>query len=671
MNRQISLFYTNENPNPTKTNDKNVIQATNVKFIGSEMTNYSLLFDNYDELYAITYSTSINFIPKIAEKFKKCEIIFGNSTVLNSSLEYICAFQTKIKEGLIKTISNDTSKEKLISLISNNLLSLYISRSTKSHEKIYILKNSLTNKTRVITGSANLSYIAFNGIQREQFIVFDNDIKAYNHYYELFNDFKMSCDTAFSNSELLTLKKNSQIDDILPSLLLNDKPIALTTEKDNNVSFTTDVEKLAKKYKSIIPSELNKTKFILKPENNTKIKLELKKLKTDEKEKKKIYPQLDLNYENNTAYFNDIELNLNDINSENVKNTLEFFNTFLTNFDTIAAGDIKEAKRNYFLLANWFFASPFFPYLRYNEFVNNGNLTNFPIYAVCYGSSNGGKTMFAKILSKMLTGKDIPIKNGNDFKKTEIFALKDVIHGIPIIFDEVSQAKFKEHGEELIKYDEYEIKNMNLTYPAILMTSNDIKCVKQELVKRLFSCPISISIDRIRASNNTKIIRTGISKITNDFYKQYLNKMFPIVKDMTIKIQTDENYIPDIFFESSKILQELFNTYLGYIPEYANIAKRDEDYISAKVTCQNLIRKLKTAWKLEKYNFEINEKENRLVYNAPDHNKATYLHSEIPVGLEFDPYISGSKVSLNLDAAKKLCNINFKFTLKDKLILKK
>lgn len=671
MNRQISLFYTNENPNPTKTNDKNVIQATNVKFIGSEMTNYSLLFDNYDELYAITYSTSINFIPKIAEKFKKCEIIFGNSTVLNSSLEYICAFQTKIKEGLIKTISNDTSKEKLISLISNNLLSLYISRSTKSHEKIYILKNSLTNKTRVITGSANLSYIAFNGIQREQFIVFDNDTKAYNHYYELFNDFKMSCDTAFSNSELLTLKKNSQIDDILPSLLLNDKPIAITTEKDNNVSFTTDVEKLAKKYKSIIPSELNKTKFILKPENNTKIKLELKKLKADEKEKKKIYPQLDLNYENNTAYFNNIELNLNDINSENVKNTLEFFNTFLTNFDTIAAGDIKEAKRNYFLLANWFFASPFFPYLRYNEFVNNGNLTNFPIYAVCYGSSNSGKTMFAKMLSKMLTGKDIPIKNGNDFKKTEIFALKHVIHGIPIIFDEVSQAKFKEHGEELIKYDEYEIKNMNLTYPAILMTSNDIKCVKQELVKRLFSCPISISIDRIRASNNTKIIRTGISKITNDFYKQYLNKMFPIVKDMTIKIQTDKNYIPDIFFESSKILQELFNTYLGYIPEYAIIAKRDEDYISAKVTCQNLIRKLKTAWKLEKYNFKINEKENRLVYNAPDHNKATYLHSEIPVGLEFDPYISGSKVSLNLDAAKKLCNINFKFTLKDKLILKK
>ena len=145
MNRQISLFYTNENPNPTKTNDKNVIQATNVKFIGSEMTNYSLLFDNYDELYAITYSTSINFIPKIAEKFKKCEIIFGNSTVLNSSLEYICAFQTKIKEGLIKTISNDTSKEKLISLISNNLLSLYISRSTKSHEK-NLYSKKLINK---------------------------------------------------------------------------------------------------------------------------------------------------------------------------------------------------------------------------------------------------------------------------------------------------------------------------------------------------------------------------------------------------------------------------------------------------------------------------------------------------------------------------------------------
>ncbi len=672
MNEQVNMFNTKEEVEKNETlNDKNTIQVTNAKFVDSEETNYNLLFNGYDELYAITYSSSISFIPVIAEKFKKCEIIFGNSTVLDSSLEYICAFQSKIKEGIIKTISSNKSKEKIISLISDDSLTFYISRSTKSHEKIYILKNSSTNDSRVIIGSANLSYIAFNGIQREQFVVFNNDDKAFNYYFNNFNIFKFSCDTALTKAEISNMKRNIPINDIIPSLLLNEKQITINNNKSNDIAFTTDVRNLARKYKSVMPSTLNKSKFILKPENNNKIKLDIKKLYNDEKEKRLVYPQLNLNYDNNTAFLNDKQLDLNNINSENITNTLKFFDTFFNNFDSIAAGDVKNAKRNYFLLANWFFASPFFAYLRYHEFTNGGSLVNFPIYAVCYGASNGGKTMFAKMLSKMLSGKDIPIKNGNNFKKTEIFALKDLIHGIPIIFDEVPQSKFKEHGEELIKYDELEIQNMNLTYPAILMTSNDIKCVKQELVKRVFSCPINISIDRILANNNTKIIRTGISKITNDFYNEYLKRMFPIVNQMVEKIKTDNEYNPDIFFESSKVIRDIFKEYLGYIPDYAEVATRDGDYYSSKITCQNLIQKLKTAWKLERNNFEINIKENRLIYTAPDHNKATYLSNEIPGGLEFDPKYSGNKVSLNLDAAKRLCNIDFNFTLKDKLKFRK
>lgn len=53
------------------------LQVVKAKFIGTESTDWVELFDGFDELYAITFSSGIDFTCKVVKRFKYAEIIFG------------------------------------------------------------------------------------------------------------------------------------------------------------------------------------------------------------------------------------------------------------------------------------------------------------------------------------------------------------------------------------------------------------------------------------------------------------------------------------------------------------------------------------------------------------------------------------------------------------------
>lgn len=53
-----------------------------------------------------------------------------------------------------------------------------------------------------------------------------------------------------------------------------------------------------------------------------------------------------------------------------------------------------------FLFANWYLVSPFMPYLRIVSSQNGQDIKQFPVYAILYGESNGGKTEFINLLTK-------------------------------------------------------------------------------------------------------------------------------------------------------------------------------------------------------------------------------------------------------------------------------
>ncbi len=145
------------------------------------------LFDGFDELYAITFSSGIDFTCKVVKRFKYAEIIFGCEDVLNHGIATIMAVQ----QSLVEIIPKNKSANELSKMMKEEQLILFVSRDIKSHEKIFCLKAE-DGRVRVITGSANLSSSAFCGFQRENITYYDDE-DAYAWYKERFDGFREQC----------------------------------------------------------------------------------------------------------------------------------------------------------------------------------------------------------------------------------------------------------------------------------------------------------------------------------------------------------------------------------------------------------------------------------------------------------------------------------------------
>lgn len=151
-------------------------------------TNWEELFDGFDRLYAITFSSGIEFVNKVINKFSYAEVVFGCEKIIANDIAAIMSVQIDSVQRLAKS----KSAGNLANRLDDGSLQLYVSRDTKSHEKIFILESADHKRVRVITGSANMSASAFCGIQRENIVCFDDEA-AFSHYKVLFETFKETC----------------------------------------------------------------------------------------------------------------------------------------------------------------------------------------------------------------------------------------------------------------------------------------------------------------------------------------------------------------------------------------------------------------------------------------------------------------------------------------------
>ena len=132
---------------------------------------------------ATIHSMPLHILPGSASStafFTDAEIIFGCDEVISYSLQEIMAYQYKTIERMRETAGR--MKLDLISRIEAETLRFYVARSVLSHEKIYLL-SAKDGRKRVIMGSANLSFSAFGGKQRENICYLDGD-RAYDWYWD-------------------------------------------------------------------------------------------------------------------------------------------------------------------------------------------------------------------------------------------------------------------------------------------------------------------------------------------------------------------------------------------------------------------------------------------------------------------------------------------------------
>ena len=635
--------------------NKQKIDVVKMDFLEAETTTWQELFSGYNKLYAITYSSGIGFIYELLKRFDYSEIIFGFDGVMSYSIQEIMAYQQKTIERIIE--SSNKTKTDLISKIDNSELKMYISHTKLSHEKIYLLEAD-DGRKRVITGSANMSYSAFTGIQRENIIYLDN-LKAFDWYFESFNYLKENSTDNITKNALMVSDYANNIDELPISQTVKSKKV-LAIQPDlsvkDEIRYALDISKLKSKLSPLMPKSDKRGKILLSPENILQTRRKVVDSNIQEKELRSEYPQLVIDIENMDVTLNDTLLNLNPTYEE-IQNDVNLFMEYMEGYNRFH-GDVKGLQYKYYSFAIWFFTTPFMANMRNVAVKYNQNLLPYPVFGILYGQSKAGKTKFLETLLKMMIGQK-PKISAPDFTKTSIDGLKRTVKGAPIIVDDLTQTRFNQHAIELIKNEEFGVEQNLSFYPAVVISANeDIKAVAPEIVRRTVICHVQAGIKNTEMMK-TRTVRKVQNNIGTALYREYLRRMLETIPDLINNIK-DENLegIVDILEVSSEVIFNIINEYKTKdLPNYIRKLSLD-DYFGDRITGAQAIKAIKNAWEINRKGFEVNRKRSQLIYNAAQTWEADRILKELPEDLKARR--SREFIIMDLDKATEFFNINFK-----------
>ena len=634
------------------------LEVVKLDYLGSDSMTWKDLFSGFNRIKAITFSSGIGFVYQLLELFEDAEIIFGCEEVMSYSLQEIMAYQNKLIERIREKES--AAKTKLIGRVEKGDVRLFVARKQLSHEKIYLLEADDVRK-RVIMGSANMSFNAFGGRQRENISYIDGDA-AYERYLESYNELKSASVDSITKKALEIADATDNLDALpISETVRVEKAVYIepvkTTEDD--VRFVLDTRELAKRIKPTIPvtkADKKAGKILISPEVIQKIRRQIVKEQEDERERRNEYPQLEVDVEHSAVTLNHSVLDLHP-DADAIRLDAELFAKYMSGYGRFH-GDNLGMQERYYEFANWFFCSPFMAVMRDTALRYDQKTLPYPVFGLVYGQSKAGKTSFLETLLKMMIGQKTKI-NAPEFTRTTIDGLRHEVHGAPIIVDDLTNARFNQHAIETIKNDDFGYIDHLLTYPAVVISANeDVKAVAPEVIRRTVICRVQAGLTNTEVMKSN-VVRSVQQKIGTAFYREYLRRMLELLPDMMEKLKDDdpEAQSPDILETSSKVLRSIFAANLKELPSYIRELSL-ENYFSEQVTGKYAIQTIRTAWASNPKAFEVNKRTNIVRYEAGENWDADRLMKELPETLCAKR--SRDSVIMDLDAAKEFFGIDFK-----------
>ncbi len=641
-----------------KTTNRRKLDVVKLNYDHAESVSWQQLFSGYQHLRAITFSSGINFTYKLLEMFETAEIIFGCEGVMSYTLQEVMAYQDKLIERIRTNTSGE--RERLISRIDDGSVHFFVARNRLSHEKIYLLSSDSGEK-RVVMGSANMSYQAFGGMQRENICYIDGEA-AYDWYSDVFDSLKRDSTDEITRKALDIADLEDNIDELpIAGTIKANKVLVIEPCKEDKeeVQFIMDAKKAAESITPMLPKPEKKSgKLIVSPDVITKLRRHILDERTRNKELRSEYPQLVIDAFEGTASLNGERLDLSP-EKDAVGQDVELFLKYMDGYNKFH-GDVAGMQFRYFEFANWFFCSPFMATMRDLAARFDQNKLPYPVFGLVYGQSKAGKTSFLETLLKMMIGQK-PKVSAPDFTRSSIEGLKRTVQGAPIIVDDLTNTRFNQHAIETIKNDDFGVSDHLTNYSAVVISANeDVKAVAPEVIRRTVICRVEAGLTNTEVMKSN-IVRSVQQKIGTGFYREYLRRMLDVMPELIEALQDDNTEsAPDILRYSSQIIVDIISEYTESIPSYIRPLSL-ENYFSEQVTGKYAIKTIQNAWKTSRKSFVINKKSNELRYNAGATYEADRLMKELPETLEARK--SRDWVVMNLDEARHFFELPFKAPL--------
>jgi hypothetical protein len=207
---------------------------------------------------------------------------------------------------------------------------------------------------------------------------------------------------------------------------------------------------------------------------------------------------------------------------------------------------------------------PAAPYLRQAAVPVGIDPWVYPVYAVLFGRSSGGKTLFTKVAARSMFGFEKMIRSGQ-FTANGALGLRERLGSIPLLIDDVTRDKFTRYVPDLVRTDQ----EMSATYaPIVLTTNRDVSSIPPDLTKRMVTCHIDAAIPENRSATE-RIAPLALREIGTDLYRAYLQRLIPEISTMRAEIDAEAAQFPDLLARSSEILRDIMGEALGDVPTWA------------------------------------------------------------------------------------------------------
>jgi hypothetical protein len=557
------------------------------ELLSCDQTTWGELFDGFTSLQAITFSSSLEMLLRLADRLDDLEIVFGSESILSrehlalaQASQTIQAYgfadalidQKALVEALARLLGR--TGQRLLERVAAGSLRFRLLRGRPSHEKLYLLSGPAGR--RVITGSANLSLAAFEGRQHEVYVAFDGEPAwaVFDGYYQ--RDWRDS--VPVEADALVVQRADGARVARDTALALEEVPIvrvlkagvALVDEAPRPVppGFTTDqlrtAAALGAELKDLTLPKDRAGRTIV---NAASVLRVLRGFRArpigDAAEDRNARAEIDfatgvVRLDGAIWLRPDETIPAADI-ARDARILVDYLGSFASFFGN-GAGAIEV----YWAFLVWLYAAPAAPHLRQAAVSVGIDPWVYPVYAVLYGRSSGGKTLFTRIAARSMFGFEKMIRSG-EFTANGARGLRDQLGAIPLLIDDVTRDRFTRHVPDLVRTDQ---ETGNQYAPVVLTTNRDVTSIPPDLTKRMVTCHIDAAIPENR-SVTERIARRAQNEIGTALYRAYLQRLIPAVRAMRAEIDAEPEGFPDLLACSATLLRDVLGEALGALPDWA------------------------------------------------------------------------------------------------------